>query len=140
MTNSAPSIDSVPVKIHAQNSGPANGITWYQNGQKFTVPLQGGILASVIALVFKVWMTFNAMQVDVEHAKSSLQSIAQSMERAERDSKAALDGTHENKRLIESNSKLDGERELSQQSQKLEVDQRIKILETCFIKPKSCEL
>lgn len=61
-------------------SAADNAIDLKLNGNKFTVPIQGGIFGMATAFVFKAWITFNQMQTDVTTALESLDTMTESIQ------------------------------------------------------------
>lgn len=119
-----------------EESGPADvGRVVIKYGEsKWTVPLQGGTMAMVMAIMIKAWATFTQMQEDVEGLKDSFEKIVVSVETM---ADTATEASSKNTKDI---AKLQAE---FQNSKFEAADQaaKIKALQKCALEPrKKCEL
>ena len=119
-----------------EKSGPteAGRVVIKYGESKWTVPLRGGTLTMVAAIMIKAWATFTQMQEDVEGLKDSFEKIVVSVETM---ADTATEASNKNtKDIVRLQSEF--------QASKVEADKqdaKIKALQRCAMEPKKrCEL
>lgn len=84
------------VEIKAKEASGAHAVDLRLNGNKFTIPLQGGIFGVITAFVFKAWITFNQMQSDVTTALDSLDTMSEAVQSMDAKLGTAISASNKN--------------------------------------------